>query len=157
MEKSKEDLEQEQLDVLLKNGYPFTVDLVFGIKWECKIRHSYLGTIDHLTQHFIKMDFNEAMLSVDTNNEVKYMAYRNSKRCAKIIALATLNSYFKIKFFSWIFSKIILWGVSSDKLFELSTVITEQSNFANFIRSIRLLNLVPRITSPNRIEEKLAD
>lgn len=156
MEKEK-DLEKEQLNILLDKGFKYQVDLFFGLKLNLEIKSAKLGTLDALSNEYVKINFDINEYLVDGRKEIRFGILKNTKILSKIIAIGTLNSYLKIKLFTGILSKILLWRLKPEQVFELAFLIENRSDLPNFVNSIRFLHVAQRTTSPNLIEEKALD
>lgn len=178
-------LEQEknELQVLLNKGIEFEVEDVqfetrkrlFGlirkrfpvkIKRKFKIRELTLGTLDRLSAEWIEFEIDEKKMKSDDGMQVaKSLVHNHSKRCARIIALAVLDSDYLIPVKSNGFVRykenvkeldnltdLFLRTIKPSELFRLTTLINLMSNFGDFTNSIRLM-LSARTTMPDRIEE----
>lgn len=150
--------EQKQIDVLIDSGIKFTVPKrsVFAYFSKSKtrtfeIKQPYLGTLDYLSNEYIKMEFSEERIKLDPLNESKRLSLENAKRCARVVAIAVLNSKLKILLFTRILSHYFLWRITPKKLFELALIINTLANTADFTNSIRWMS-VSRTTAPNLIE-----
>ncbi|MDQ6482220.1 hypothetical protein [Dyadobacter sp. LHD-138] len=149
--------EKIELDTLLDRGIEFTIETksIFGKKKTKKflIQQPYLGTLDHLSEQFIEMNFSEEAIKEDWMQEGKRMIAADAKRCARIAAIAVLNSKWKIKFLTGIYANYFLWRMTPKKLMQLTTIIFQISNIADFINSIRYLAIQTRTTSPALMEK----
>lgn len=186
---SKEDLsrkleqERSELSVLLNKGIEFEVEdtrfevekRFFGLikkRVPVKFKRSYkigeltLGTLDRLSAEWIEFEINEQEMATDDRMKVaKSLAYNHSLRCAKIIALAVLDSDYLIPVHSGGFVKykedveklkeltdLFARTIKPSELFYLISIINLMSNLGDFTNSIRLME-VARTTTPDRIEE----
>ena len=155
--------EKKELDLLIEKGVSFKVPKRSFLKYfgekerSFEIHQPYLGTLDYLSAEYINMEFSPEKVddsSDKTNwlNESKRLQAVNSKRCAKIIAIAVLNSKYKIKFFSGILSNYFLWRITPEKLLSISNIILLISNISDFTNSIRLMSIHPTTTAPKLID-----
>lgn len=153
MDNKKIDIEKERaaLNTLLDKGLEFeTGRKFFGKvlkprKWI--ISQPYLGTMDHLTDLFLQMNFDEELIRIDPMQEGRQLAYKNSRIMAKVVAISVLNSYWGIKLFSGLLARYFAWKITPSKLFQLAMIINTITNVGDFTNSIRLLSLV-RTTAP---------
>lgn len=188
---TKEDLarklnqEKSELSVLLNKGIEFEVEdtrfdvekRFFGLmkkrvpvkyKRTFKIGELTLGTLDRLSAEWIEFEISEKELATDDRMKVaKALTYEHSLRCAKIIALAVLDSDYLVPVHSGGFIKyredveklqeltdLFARTIKPSDLFYLVSIINLMSNLGDFTNSIRLMG-VARTTAPDRIEENL--
>lgn len=188
---TKEDLarklnqEKSELSVLLNKGIEFEVEdtrfdvekRFFGLmkkrvpvkfKRSFKIGELTLGTLDRLSAEWIEFEISEKELATDDRMKVaKALTYEHSLRCAKIIALAVLDSDYLVPVHSGGFIKyredveklqeltdLFARTIKPSDLFYLVSIINLMSNLGDFTNSIRLME-VARTTTPDRIEENL--
>lgn len=188
---TKEDLtrklnqEKSELSVLLNKGIEFEVEDVrfdvekrlFGLikkrvpvkyKRSFKIGELTLGTLDRLSAEWVEFEISEKELATDDRMKVaKALTYEHSLRCAKIIALAVLDSDYLVPVHSGGFIKyredveklqeltdLFARTIKPSDLFYLVSIINLMSNLGDFTNSIRLME-VARTTAPDRIEENL--
>lgn len=151
--------EKQELDTLIERGMTFTVPVRSILRYLGKtersfiIRQPYLGTLDYLSREFIDMDFSEEKLQGNAMGESKRLIAHNARRCARVIAIAILNSKWRIKLLAPLLASYLLWRITPDKLFKLTLLINTISNVADFTNSIRFLS-VTRTTSPALMEKK---
>ena len=157
-ERQKIDKEREALNALLDKGIKFEIPRrkMFGRERKPRyftIRQPYLGTMDHLAELFLEMNMNEDLIKADPLAQSRKLAYENSRRMSRVVAIAVLNSYWRIKLFSGILSRYFRWKITPSRLFQLTMIINTISNVGDFTNSIRLLSIV-RTTEPkaDRIE-----
>lgn len=152
--------EAAELDGLIENGLKFTVPRrsiwrrIGKPERTFVIRQPYLGTLDRLSVEFLQMGFDEDMLKADTMNEARRLTAENANRCARIVAIAVLNSQWKIKWLTGLLARYFRWRITPQKLLNLTVIINQVSNVGDFINSIRFLSATPRTTAPSRIEKK---
>lgn len=188
---TKEDLarklnqEKSELSVLLNKGIEFEVEdtrfdvekRFFGLmkkrvpvkyKRTFKIGELTLGTLDRLSAEWIEFEISEKELATDDRMKAaKALTYEHSLRCAKIIALAVLDSDYLVPVHSGGFIKyredkkklqeltdLFARTIKPSDLFYLVSIINLMSNLGDFTNSIRLME-VARTTTPDRIEENL--
>ena len=186
---AKEDLsrkleqERSELSVLLNKGIEFEVEDIrfevekrfFGLikkrvpvkyKRSFKIGELTLGTLDRLSAEWIEFEISEQDMATDDRMKIaKSLAHDHSLRCAKIIALAVLDSDYLIPVHSGGFVKykedveklqeltdLFARTIKPSELFYLVSIINLMSNLGDFTNSIRLME-VARTTTPDRIEE----
>lgn len=177
-------LEQEkrELNALINKGVEFDVEdfelqevkrflfikkrVPVKIKRHFKVEQPTLGTLDRLSAEWIEFDIDEAQLKSDNAMQhVMTMTYKHTRRCAKIIALAVLNSdylipknvngavrYAEDKKRLDELTDLFLRTIKPSKLYELYILIRTMSNLGDFLNSIRLMS-ADRTTMPIRIEE----
>lgn len=154
-DKIKREIERKALNTLLEKGIYFEIPgrLFFRRKkWRFTIRQLFLGTIDHLSDLYLQIDIDEEKIKEDPQKEARRLAGKHAKLMARVVAIALLNSYFGIKFFSGILSYYLLWKINPQRLFELTIAVKTLSNTGDFIASIRSLSLV-RTTTPREEPE----
>lgn len=144
--------EREQLRILLDEGLDFEAD---GKKYH--IQQPYLGTLDYLSREFLNLSINRDLLGEHANymqifDEQKRMASVNVKTCARIVAIAVLNSKWKIKLLTPWYAQMFLWSVKPDDLMKLTNIILQSMNLRDFTSSIALLS-INRTTIPQAMEE----
>jgi len=151
--------ERDELNTLIERGVSFTVAKRSWLRRigkphrEFVLKQPYLGTLDYLSREYIEMDFNEANFSEgQILSESKRLMARNATRCARIVALAILNDYWGIRLLSGLLSRYLLWHVTPQKLFQLTILINQISNVADFTNSIRFLSVSRTTAPPTRIE-----
>lgn len=176
--------EKSELAVLLNKGIEFEVEdtrfevesKLFGLikkrtpvkfKRSFKIGELTLGTLDRLSAEWIEFEIDEQSVTTDDRMKVaKSLAYHHTGRCAKIIALAVLDSDYlipthaggghvrykedkeKLNELTELFTRTI----KPSELFYLASIINLMANLGDFTNSIRLME-VARTTAPGWIEE----
>lgn len=143
--------EKKELEVLLDKGLVFSA----GGK-QYLIKQPFLGTLDYLSNEFLKLDFNSENLNSDNPikvfDEQKRIVQPNVKICARIVAIAVLNSRWKIKFLTGWYAAKFRWSVTPEDLFKLTNIVLQASNLRDFTNSIALLS-INRTTAPAAIED----
>ncbi|MCF2498402.1 hypothetical protein [Dyadobacter chenhuakuii] len=143
--------EAREQQVLLDKGITFKAG-----KEEYLIEQPYLGTLDYLAEEFLKLDVQikqlESKQSFEIFEEQKRMVGPNARRCARIVAIAVLNSKWKIMFLTEYYAQKFLWSVKPSDLMKLTSIILKASNLSDFSASIALLS-VSRTTAPQAIED----
>ncbi|MDQ6482336.1 hypothetical protein [Dyadobacter sp. LHD-138] len=143
--------EHREQQVLLDKGLEFTAD---GKTYT--IGQPYLGTLDSLAEEFLKLDMNSDLLDstdvIGVFGEQKRMIKPNARRCARIVAISVLNSFWKIKLLTWYYTFKFYWTVKPDDLMKLTNIILRASNLQDFTNSIALMS-VNRTTAPQAIED----
>lgn len=157
------DIEKERraINALLDKGTIFQIPrkkLLGLIKLpphQYRIRQPYLGTLDHLADEFLSMNFDEEKLKADPFNEGRRLEYKNSRAMARVVAIAVLNGKWKIRLFTKILASYFRWKITPSRLWQLTMVINTISNIGDFTNSIRSLSLA-RTTAPKAdpIEKK---
>jgi hypothetical protein len=152
-EEIQKEQESKESDILLNKGHKFEITTIFGIVLKLEMKPSKLGTLDYLSAEYAKIGFDKNLFAVDSLNETRVMVGRNAKRCAKIIAIASLNDPIKLFLFGRFLKWALFWALDSDRLYELVVKWESLTNLRNFIYSIQFLSMTPRTMSPNRIEK----
>lgn len=156
-------LEQKELDSLLEKG----IEIEIGNK-KFVIHEPTLGVLDLLSDCFIKIQFEEQDLLDNPMIATRAIGKSASKVFARIIAIAVLgrNCAFVVgrlgSPLSYIttnnvkinrLAKFFLLNTTPAKLLEIAMIISQMSNYGDFINSIRLV-AGARTTKPNQIEEE---
>lgn len=149
----KKQAEGNELKVLLDKGITFKAG-----KKEYLIKQPYLGTLDYLSDEYLKLDIDIHTINQSEDffqrfNEQKRIIKPNVKIAAKVVAIAVLNSRWKIKLLSGIYSRIFLWNLTPELLLKLVEIIIQSSNLKDFTSSIIYLSISPRTTAPQVIED----
>ena len=143
--------EAREQQILLDKGITFTA----GEK-EYLIEQPYLGTLDYLAVELLRLDVDlkklESKLGMEIFEEQKRVVAPNARRCARIVAIAVLNSKWKIRFLTEFYAQKFLWSVRPSDLMKLTSIILKASNLSDFSASIALLS-VNRTTAPQAIED----
>lgn len=145
-------VEKQELDILLEKGLEFTAG---GKKYT--IKQPYLGTLDYIAEQLLKLHVNREILSSEDPMEIfaeqKRMIRPNAKICARIVAIAVLNSRWKIKFLAGLYARRFYWTVTPEDMMKLTNIILKACNLADFTSSIALLSATERTTAPQAIED----
>ena len=146
-------VEKSAVDTLLDHGVKVKVGWL-----RINIQQSYLGTLLHLSRIYAEIAIDEDKFKDSALTGSYLLVPGNAERLAKIIAIASLNSLLKIKLFSAILSKYLLWKLTPEKLFSIVSIILVLNNTGAFTNSIRLIHTL-RMTSPKKslVEEKQGD
>ncbi|AUD00932.1 hypothetical protein [Spirosoma pollinicola] len=150
--------EKQELDVLIERGMRFSVPKRSLLRYIGKpdrsflLQQPYLGTLDRLSAEFIHLDLSEERLAADWLSETKHLTRAHVTRCARIVAMAILNSQWRIRLCTGLLSRYLLWHLTPQTLLRLVLVINSLSNIGDFINSIRLMSAKERTTMPVRIE-----
>src|SRR5215217_106458 len=145
--------ERDQLKILLDEGLEFEA----GGKTYL-IQQPYLGTLDYLSLEFLKLDIDKEILGSEHAShlqrfeESKQVVRKNAKIASRIVAIAVLNSRWKIKFLTPFSASIFLWKIKPDTLLKLTNIILQSMNLEDFTSSIALLS-TSRTTIPQAMEE----
>ena len=135
--------EQKALDVLLDREYIFD-----NGKTKLKFTEPYLGTLDHLSDCYIKLEFDEEALKKKPLQEANRIIASKAKILSKVIAIAWLNSFLMIKIFTPIVSFYFRWRIKPGAMLNLAMEIKNLNYQGDFINSIRYLSQIPRESEP---------
>ena len=146
--------ESLELDLLLDRGTVFKVTKTSWLSKLSKkkereffIKQPYLGTLDILSGLYVSMKVDEGELDKDPMGESKRLVRRSAKTCAMVVAVAVLNSKWKIKLFAKIYANYFMWHVTPQYMWKLAITINNMSNLSDFTNSIRLMSGA-RTTAP---------
>lgn len=151
--KRSDEINQEQniIDTLIEKGLRFNIG-----KREYVVKELHLGAMDLMADCFLKMEINEEAIKEYTLSAPKYEVKKSAKAFAKVIAIAIMDaknySKWRIKLFTGILARKILWQVKPSVMLEVAKVILQLNNYADFLNSIRL-TAGARTTKPNPIEQ----
>lgn len=154
-------IEGRAIDTLLNNGISFEMPrkgllkYILGKTKKYIIRQPYLGTLDYITKEYLSMNVDEKVLKSATIEESWQLTANHTQAMARIIAIAILNSKWRIKFLTGYLSRKLMWELNPSKLRSISVLIAAISNTADFTNSIRLMSGM-RTTAPKAdlIEQK---
>ncbi len=185
-EKTLQDIERDQLNLLIKRGFRFSLTYtqkkkrpglpgIFGKKEtqehkeDFEIQEPTLSVLDRLSDAWMEMKLNEDELQKggsSTIEEAKRVANENSKRMARIVAIAVLGENYHIKELDRTgriiyrqdqaeldrLTALFFHTIQPSKLVVLANAITNMANLGDFISSMRFMST--RTTEPrvNRIE-----
>lgn len=148
------EIENKALDNLLQRGVeiPIPKRSIFRYigKKERKfiLRQSYLGTLFEISKLALKVEYDETQLQADGFRESKILTVEYSKTMALIIAIALLNSKWKIKCFAKLFSYYLFWRLTPSKLAQVAIMVMQMNNYSDFINTIRLTSVL-KVATPN--------
>ncbi|MBW6491955.1 MAG: hypothetical protein K0B15_12260 [Lentimicrobium sp.] len=137
--------ESKAVDTLLNEGAIFTVEArgllrLFGKKSiRIHIKQPYLGTLLLISKEYLKIHLDETKLAESAYQNSYMLVPENAKRIALIVSYAILNNRLKIKLFSTLLAKWLMWRINPGKLFKVMTIVVMISNVASFTNSIRLI------------------
>lgn len=156
--------EVNEANVLIEKGMKFTVKKQSFLKYFSKtkdrtfvVEQPFLGTLDIISALFLSINFDEKLLEENFLSSSKEIVSRSVKTCALVVAVAVLNSQFKIKLFSKLLAQYLLWRMRPSDLMKMSIIIHKINNYGDFINSIRLMSTIRTTAPQNRIEENQAD
>lgn len=145
MENSDKNLkvEGQAIDTMLEKGIRIKSGFIY-----LTIKQSYLGTLVHISKYVSKMKLNDLQLGdINTVSQAYVSVHENALLLSKIVAIAVLNGKIKIKLFTWILSKYLLWNIKPDRLLTMVSIVILMNNSGAFMNSIRLIH-TQRITAP---------
>ncbi|WP_337043863.1 hypothetical protein [Emticicia sp. 17c] len=152
--------EQNEADVLINRGISFEVPMRSPLKYFSRTRQRtfvihqlYLGTLDIISRIFLSLPLDEAAIAADPLREAKRISAESARKCALAIAIAVLNSQWKIKLFSGLLANYFLWRIQPSRLVQVAFYLNQLSNLGDFISSIRLMSAI-RTTAPSQVEKK---
>lgn len=160
----KQVIERAELDILLSAGMSFSVPKRSLLRYIGKPERSFLiaplfhGTLNYLSREFVDMNFSEEAIQENAFAEAKRLMAHNARRAARVVAIAVLNSGWKIRWLSGLYSWYFLWHTTPKMLLQLTLKIQEASNLGDFTNSIRYLSVVARTatpTTPNLMEKPI--
>ncbi len=136
-------IEGQAVDTMLGKGISFKVGL-----FRFTMQQSYLGTLLNISKYVTQLKLNDLQLDGAGAVGTVYASIpENAKLLCRIIAIATLNNRLKIKLFSGLLSKYLLWRLKPDRLLSLISVVIVLNNAGAFTNSIRLIHTL-RMTAP---------
>jgi hypothetical protein len=152
-EKNKLLIESQAADTLLEKGLKFKVGML-----RFTIKQSYLGTLIQISKYVTQIKLNDLQISGSGNVSTAYANVpENAVLLARIIAIAVLNGKLKIKLFSGLLSRFLIWRLNPERLLSLISVVIVLNNAGAFMNSIRLIHTL-RMTAPKEnLIEKLKD
>ena len=150
----KQVIERAELDILLSAGMSFNVPKRSLLRYIGKPERQFLikplmvGTNDFLSREFVDMNFSEEEINKDPLGEAKRLMARNARRSAKVVAIAVLNSHWKIRLLTGLYSWYFRWHITPQILLQLTLKIHEAQNLGDFTNSMRYLSVVARTATP---------
>lgn len=119
------------------------------------IKEPYLYTLDRLSDISIQMGFDEELLQKNIGSETKLLTKRAAKLAAKYTAYAILQKRINISILGRFLTIWLYHKLKPSILLNLTLIITQISNMAGFINSIRLIEVQRKATmTPNLMEEE---
>lgn len=183
-EEEKLELERKELDLLIQRGVSFeckdtefvTETRFFGlfkkktrkdVTRTFEVKEPTLGTLDRLSREWVELAIDdENAKSTDSMRHARTMAQRHSIRCARIIAIAVLDTDLLIpkpgkgNTTIWVedtkrlddLTNLFARNITPSTQNQLCVLINTMCNLGDFMNSIRLMS-TDRTTMPIRIEE----
>jgi hypothetical protein len=149
--------ERNEIRQMLQKGVEFKVPTknFWGkpIEKVFTVQQPTLRTLIKLNEIYLEMKFSEEELKEDWMNISKQSVLRNAKFISKVAAVAVLNSNHSTERDVQKLADFFLDNVTPQKLFQIVGIISQMSNIADFINSIRSLYINARMTAPNLVEE----
>lgn len=184
MNKDKLKQEQAELNSLINEGISFYVEDVqdVPIPWYKKlfakpktrvVKRTFrlneltLSTQDRISNEALKIgfDMDDIISQKDSKsiNLAKDIMNKHGKTCARIVAIAVVNSSYLIKSSNGIripnpkiideYTELFYRALKPSQLFDMFKIIEIMRNLGDFTHSIRLISEATRTTAPVRIEE----
>ncbi|WP_448104740.1 hypothetical protein [Pedobacter panaciterrae] len=170
----QKELEQNIINILLDRGMEFNVPKRSILRHFSKkkertfvLHESFLGTLDLLTDQYLKLEINEKALQENVFLESDRIIKMNNKRAARIVAIAWLNKFCYVPVIPlvwgfhnyaliWLASNYFQLRLKPSKLLKITTIIRQLMNSADFTLSIRLMMAIQRTSQPKAdlVEEK---
>jgi hypothetical protein len=157
--------EKIELDILTNKGMSFEI----GRRWTkwlsdkqtrtFTIRPLPVGVMDRLTYEYIRLDLDEELLKEENLlalQEAKLLVHKHAYRCARIVAIAVLNSNPFYWLLVGILSQYFYMRLTSKMLFQVTMIINRMSNYGGFTASIRYLRSARTtrpMTEPTLVEQ----
>ena len=99
-EEIKKKVERQALNTLLSRGLYFEIPGRLFFKrhtWKVTIRQQLLGSLDYLTDLYLQIDIDEDKIKANPEKEARRLAGQHAKLMARVVAIAFLNSKWKIR------------------------------------------------------------
>lgn len=132
---TKTQIEKNAVETLLESGMTFKAGMV-----TFRVKQSYLGTLMYASKIYLEIALDEEQLKNKALVGTYMNVPENAIRTAKFVAIAILNSPWKIALFTGILSRYLLWTVTPEKLYQLMSMILILNNTTSFTNSIRLMH-----------------
>ncbi|GAB3959019.1 hypothetical protein GCM10028805_54330 [Spirosoma harenae] len=151
--------ETPELHTLIQNGLTFSIPKKSLLRFFGKpertftIKQPFLGTLEKICNVGCEMVYSDEDLDANPLLESKRLTRESAKKCARVIAIAILNGWVNIFLFAPLLSRYLLWRLSPSDLIYLTMMVSQISNFGDFISAVRLLSAAYRTTQPTTHEE----
>ena len=136
---------QKAADVLLDNGVYFETEGLFGRNKRWTIRPSKLGTLYEITRLYLRHEIDMDKFELNPMKEANEITNISAKDYAKVVAIAVLNSRWKIKFFKGILANYFYWKITPKKLLQIMFIVVDANNVLDFINTIKLTSGMAKI------------
>ncbi len=113
-----------------------------------KIKKFVLNTMDHLADEKLSLSINMVKLDENPLNEKNLIIKQNNKLLSNIVAIALLNSEWKIKLFKKWLSRYINKRINPALLLDVCNGIDVMEDAGNFISSTVLMGGNSRTSTP---------
>lgn len=148
-------IKKKATDTLLDKGVYITVRpkgilSVFKKTLRFTIYPSTLGTLYTICGIYLKSEIDVTKLESNPVGYANEKAVNAAKDYAKIIAVAVLNSKWKIRLFANILSKRFLWWITPKDLLSIMVLVIEANNILDFMNSIRLTSGIAKMADPKK-------
>lgn len=148
-----ENIKLQAVDTLLDEGIYFEVERtglfrIFGKK-RFIIKPSKLGTLFMISKITVMSELNANDFEQNPIGRAHETIVKASKGYAKVLAIAVLNSRWKIMLFSSILGNYFFWKVSTGKLLQLMQAVVNANNILAFMSTIRLMSGIAATLEPS--------
>lgn len=132
------------VDALLERGIVFEIERrgplkVFGKKMRLVINPPTLGVLYAISGEFAAMRIEEDKVEEDPIGYSFSLVRSQAFSLARAVSYAVLGIRWKVKCFSGLFSRYLLWQLTAKQLLKLVITVLSVSGTADFINSIRLI------------------
>lgn len=139
--------ESVEASSLLDRGFEFTVG-----KRKFIIKQPPLGTLDMLSELYLKMDFDVDEINEDLMKSGKQLVKKHAKAVAKAVAISILVKKWKVRLYGRSLANYIYWNVTPSKLVEIVRLMNLTCNMKDFIISTMSMS-ASRTTKPTAVEQ----
>ena len=152
----KRRIEQIAAERILESGVRVTIPAslflrLFGKKTvKLVIRQPFLGTLAYVSKLSLEAGFNFEEIDKGDLDAAHKLVSQHARTICRIIAVTVLGTRTRIRLFSGILSRWLLWKLKPRKLTEITMTIILLCGVQDFTSSIRLLRSL-RITAPKNL------
>lgn len=151
-----EEIEGKAIDTILEKGVDFTVKRTGFLRLFSKTKTYHiappaLGCLLEISKLSLSVDIDEDRVTADPWGESWAIISATDDRLAKVLAVAILHSRIKIKLFTKILAKQLMWQLTTRQLINAVSLVLMASNPGDFLNTIRLIRTTKSLTTPKNL------